>query len=101
MEITKKDTQTGHVLLAVLAGLGAGVLGGVLLAPTAGAAMRQNLRGLAHKYVGLASEQQQEVSHHLDERATKLKFASKNLINNCLGHLQQWGLLPKAPRGPY
>ncbi|WP_223650581.1 hypothetical protein [Hymenobacter psoromatis] len=101
MEIIKENTQTGHVLLAVLAGVGAGVLGGILLAPTAGAATRQSLKGLAHKYAGLASEQRQEAGHHLAERATRLRFATKDLVSDCRGYLQQWGLLPAAPDRPY
>ncbi|MFD1469488.1 YtxH domain-containing protein [Hymenobacter caeli] len=95
------NARAGHVLLAALAGVGAGVLGGVLLAPTGGAATRQNLKDLAHKYVGLASEQQQEASHHLAERATRLGCAYKDLKSSCLGYLQRWGLLPEAPRRPY
>ncbi|MDJ0367785.1 hypothetical protein QMK33_21780 [Hymenobacter sp. H14-R3] len=101
METFKKNTQAGHVVLAALAGAGAGVLGGVLLAPTTGAATRQNLKGMAQKYAGLASEQQQEATHHLAERATRLGVACKNLVNNGLGHLQQWGLLPETSSRPY
>ncbi|OGX81912.1 YtxH domain-containing protein [Hymenobacter coccineus] len=101
MEITKKNTQIGHVLLAALAGVGAGVLGGVLLAPTAGAATRQSLKDLTHKYGRLASEQRQEADHHLAQRATKLRGASRGLANDCLSHFQQWGLLPEVTSRPY
>jgi|GEM_PF-3425756 len=97
MEITKKGPQTGHLLLAALAGVGAGVLGGVLLVP----ATRQNLRGLVHKYAGLASEQQQQASHHLAKRAAVVGSTYENLKDNCLNYLQQWGLLPKKPDRPY
>jgi hypothetical protein len=97
MEITQKTPPTGRVLFAALAGVGAGVLGGLLLVP----ATRQNLRGLAHKYAGLASEQQQEASHHLAQRAAVLGLAYKNLKNNGLNYLQQWGLLPQKPDRPY
>ncbi len=101
MEITKRNPQAGHVWLAALAGVGAGMLGGVLLAPTGGAATRQNLKGLAHKYAGLASAQQQQASHHLAERATRLGLAYKSLKSDGRGHLQQWGLLPEDPCRPY
>jgi hypothetical protein len=97
MEITSKTFRTGHVVLAALAGIGAGVLGGLLLVP----ATRQNLRGLAHKYAGLASEQQQEASHLLTQQAAVVGLAYKNLKDNGLNYLQQWGLLPQKPDRPY
>lgn len=80
MEITPKTPRTGHVLLAALAG----VLGGLLLVP----ATRRNLRGLAHKYGGLASEQQQEASHHLAQQTVVVGLVYKNLKNNGLNYLQ-------------
>ena len=59
-------------MLATLAGAGAGILAGVLLAPAAGAALRQNLRGMAHKYALLTSEQRQQLKHRLAQRAATL-----------------------------
>lgn len=89
------------VLLAVLAGAGAGALAGVLLAPLAGATLRQNLGQMAHRYTLLASEQRQESTHHLARRAAALEVAYKDLVRNGHGLLLRWGLLPPLARQPY
>lgn len=101
MKTNPKNPAATLVLLAALAGAGAGVLAGMLAAPIAGAALRQNLRGLAHKYVLLASEQRQQLDHHLAQRARTLGLAYKDLARNCQSYLTHWGLLPKNPRLPY
>ena len=101
MKTNQKTLAATPVLLAVLAGAGAGVLTGMLAAPIAGAVLRQNLQGIAHKYTMLASEQRQQLNHHLAQRATTLGLAYKDLARNCQDYLMQWGLLPKNPRLPY
>ena len=101
MKTNHKIPSATPVLLAALAGAGAGVLAGMLAAPIAGAALRHNLRGLAHKYVLLATEQRQQLDHHLAQRASTLGLAYKNLSRNCQGYLMEWGLLPPNPRLPY
>ena len=83
------------VLLAVLAGAATSALAGVLLAPLAGATLRQNLGQMAHKYTLLASEQRQESTYHLARRAAALEVACKNLARNGRG------LLPPLVRYPY
>ncbi|WBA40363.1 YtxH domain-containing protein [Hymenobacter canadensis] len=101
MENTQRTHQPHPVLLAALVGAGAGMLAGVLLAPGSGTALRQNVQKSAHKYALLASEQEQEVHHHLMQHAHKLERAYKNLISSCHDHLQLWGLLTQDPRRPY
>ena len=101
MKNNQKNTSAAPVLYAALAGAGAGILAGVLVAPIAGAALRQNLHGTAHKYTLLANEQQQQLSHHLAQRARTLGLAYKDLSRNCQGYLMQWGLVPKNARLPY
>ena len=101
MKTNQKNTPGMPVLLAALAGAGAGVVAGMLLAPIAGAGLRQNLHGMVHKYVRLASEQQQQLNHHLAQRARTLGLAYKDLSRNCQGYLMQWDLLPKNRRLPY
>ena len=57
----QEDNNAGKVLLAALAGAGAGIIAGMLLAPDKGSATRENWKGLATKYSG-----------ELGEKATKL-----------------------------
>jgi gas vesicle protein len=101
MKTDERNTPAAPVLLAMLAGAGAGMLAGVLLAPMAGPALRQNIHGMAHKYALLASEQQQQLNHHLALRAGKLGVAYKDLACNCQGQLMRWGLLTPPARLPY
>lgn len=46
---TAQKSRTGKVIIAALAGAGAGLLAGVLLAPENGATTRKSLKGLARK----------------------------------------------------
>jgi gas vesicle protein len=101
MKTSATTTPAAPVLLAVLAGAGAGLLAGVLLAPATGASLRQSLRSMGHKYALLTSEQQQELNHHLAQRATAFGKRYRHLTLNLQAHLQQWGLLRADPRRPY
>ena len=101
MTTVEKTTSATPVLLAALAGAGAGFVAGMLAAPIAGAALRHNLHGMAHKYALLGREQRQQLRHHLAQRTRTLCRAWKNLARNGQGYLMQWGLLPQNPRLPY
>ena len=101
MKTTARNTSATPVVLAALAGAGAGILTGVLLAPIAGPALRQNLQKLGHKYSLLAGEQQQQLRHHLAQRASKLGVVYKDLSRNYQGYLLRWGLVAPPARLPY
>lgn len=101
MKTDEQNISAAPVLFAALAGAGAGMLAGVLLAPMAGPALRQSLQGMAHKYALLASEQQQQLNHQIAQRASKLGLAYKYLARNYQGQLMRWGLLAPPARLPY
>ena len=57
MSYHEEDNNSGKILLAALAGAGAGIIAGMLLAPDKGTATRENLKGVASKYSGSLGEQ--------------------------------------------
>jgi uncharacterized protein YjbJ (UPF0337 family) len=57
MSYYEEDNNSGKILLAALAGAGAGIIAGMLLAPDKGSATRENWKGVASKYSGSLGEQ--------------------------------------------
>ena len=69
------SSNTGKILLAALAGAGAGIIAGMLLAPDKGSATRENWKGMATKYSGQLGEQAAKIGGDLE---TKFKeYAGK------------------------
>ena len=64
----KEDDNSGKILLAVLAGAGAGVIAGMLMAPDKGKATRENLKTAATKYSGQLGEQLSKYGEELDSK---------------------------------
>ena len=64
----KEDDNSGKILLAVLAGAGAGVIAGMLMAPDKGKATRDNLKTAATKYSGQLGEQLSKYGEELDSK---------------------------------
>lgn len=64
----KEDDNSGKILLAVLAGAGAGVIAGMLMAPDKGKATRENLKSTATKYSGQLGEQLSKYGEELDNK---------------------------------
>ncbi|WP_345113295.1 YtxH domain-containing protein [Hymenobacter algoricola] len=70
-----EEDNSGKILLAVLAGAGAGIIAGMLMAPDKGAATRESLKNAATKYSGTLGEQLSKYGEELD---TKFKgYVSK------------------------
>lgn len=63
-----EEDNTGKILLAALAGAGAGIIAGMLLAPDKGSATRENWRGLATKYSGQLGDQLSKYGEELDSK---------------------------------
>ena len=61
-----EEDNSGKILLAALAGAGAGIIAGMLLAPEKGSATRENLMGAASKYSGSLGEQFSKYSADLN-----------------------------------
>ena len=69
------SSNAGKILLAALAGAGAGIIAGMLLAPDKGSATRENWKGMATKYSGQLGEQASKMGADLE---TKFKeYAGK------------------------
>ena len=75
MSYHEEDNNAGKILLAALAGAGAGIIAGMLLAPDKGSATRENWKGVATKYSGQLGEQASKLGTDLE---TKFKeYADK------------------------
>ncbi len=75
MSYHEEDNNAGKILLAALAGAGAGIIAGMLLAPDKGSATRENWKGVASKYSGQLGEQASKLGTDLE---TKFKeYAGK------------------------
>ena len=86
MSYQEEDNNAGKILLAVLAGAGAGIIAGILLAPEKGTATRENWKGAASKYSG-----------QLGEQATKLGSDLEAKFKEYAGKLEDLGVtLPGA-----
>ena len=76
MSYHEDDNNAGKILLAALAGAGAGIIAGMLLAPDKGSATRENIKGLATKYSGQLGEQATKIGADLE---TKFKGYAEKL----------------------
>ena len=86
MSYHEEDNNAGKILLAALAGAGAGIIAGMLLAPDKGSATRENWKGIATKYSG-----------QLGEQATKLGSDLETKFKEYAGKLEDMGVtLPGA-----
>jgi uncharacterized protein YjbJ (UPF0337 family) len=68
MSYQQEDNNAGKILLAALAGAGAGIIAGMLLAPDKGSATLENWRGVATKYSGQLGEQASRLGSDLEAR---------------------------------
>ena len=68
MSYQEEDNNAGKILLAALAGAGAGIIAGMLLAPDKGAATRENWKGVASKYSGQLGEQASKLGTDLEAK---------------------------------
>ena len=68
MSYQEEDNNAGKILLAALAGAGAGIIAGMLLAPDKGTATRENWKGAATKYSGQLSEQATKLGSDLEAK---------------------------------
>lgn len=64
----KEDNNSGKILLAALAGAGAGVIAGMLLAPDKGSATLESWKGAATKYSGSLGEQASKLGADLEAK---------------------------------
>ncbi|MGI4743088.1 MAG: CsbD family protein [Janthinobacterium lividum] len=88
MSYRKEDNNAGKVVLAALAGAGAGILAGILLAPDKGSATLENWKGVAKDYSNQLGDQYKKYSADLE---TKFKGLSDKLED--LGVLSAGGSL--------
>ncbi|WP_368409004.1 YtxH domain-containing protein [Hymenobacter sp. BT730] len=63
-----EEDNSGKILLAVLAGAGAGIIAGMLMAPDKGKATREKLGTVATKYSGQFGEQLSKYGEELDSK---------------------------------
>ncbi|WP_072052943.1 CsbD family protein [Hymenobacter terrenus] len=81
MSYHEEDNNAGKILLAALAGAGAGIIAGMLLAPDKGSTTRESWKGVASKYSG-----------QLGEQATKLGSDLEAKFKEYAGKLEDLGL---------
>ena len=96
MSYHEEDNNAGKVLLAALAGAGAGIIAGMLLAPDKGTATRENWKGAASKYSGQLGEQASKLGSDLEakfkEYAGKLEDLGVALPGASLKMKGNWDL---------
>ncbi len=63
-----EENNAGKILLAAIAGAGAGIIAGMLLAPDKGSATRENWKGAATKYSGQLGEQASKLGTDLEAK---------------------------------
>ena len=68
MSYHEEENNAGKVLLAALAGAGAGIIAGMLLAPDKGSATCENWKGVATKYSGQLGEQASKLGSDLEAK---------------------------------
>jgi len=88
MSYREEDNNAGKILIAALAGAGAGILAGILLAPDKGSATLENWKGTAKQYGNQLGDQFHKYSADLE---TKFKGLSEKLED--LGVLGAGGAL--------
>ena len=94
MSYQEEDNNAGKILLAALAGAGAGIIAGILLAPEKGTATRENWKGAASKYSGQLGEQATKLGSDLEakfkEYAGKLEDLGVTLPGSSLKLKGNW-----------
>lgn len=94
MSYHEEDNNAGKILLAALAGAGAGIIAGMLLAPDKGSATRENWKGVASKYSGQLGEQASKLGSDLEakfkEYAGKLEDMGVTLPGSSLKLKGNW-----------
>ena len=94
MSYQEEDNNAGKILLAALAGAGAGIIAGILLAPEKGTATRENWKGAASKYSGQLGEQATKLGSDLEakfkEYAGKLEDLGVTLPGSSLKMKGNW-----------
>jgi uncharacterized protein YjbJ (UPF0337 family) len=68
MSYYEEEDNSGKILLAALAGAGAGIIAGLLMAPDKGKATREKLGSAATKYSGQFGEQFSKYTEDLDAK---------------------------------
>ena len=68
MSYYEEEDNSGKILLAALAGAGAGIIAGLLMAPDKGKATREKIGSAATKYSGQLGEQLSKYTEDLDTR---------------------------------
>ena len=68
MSYHEEDNNAGKILLAAIAGAGAGIIAGMLLAPDKGSATRESWKGVATKYSGQLGEQATKIGSDLEAK---------------------------------
>ncbi|MGI4885278.1 MAG: CsbD family protein [Janthinobacterium lividum] len=68
MSYHEEENNSGKILLAALAGAGAGIIAGILLAPDKGSATLENWKGAATKYTGQLGEQATKLGADLEDK---------------------------------
>lgn len=68
MSYHEEDNNSGKILLAALAGAGAGIIAGMLLAPDKGSATLESWKGTASKYSGSLGEQASKIGTDLEAK---------------------------------
>ena len=94
MSYQEEDNNAGKILLAALAGAGAGIIAGILLAPEKVTATRENWKGAASKYSGQLGEQATKLGSDLEakfkEYAGKLEDLGVTLPGSSLKLKGNW-----------
>ena len=97
MSYHEEDNNAGKVLLAALAGAGAGIIAGMLLAPDKGSATRENWKGVATKYSGQLGEQASKIGADLEakfkEYAGKLEDMGLTGVGSALSMKGDWNTI--------
>ena len=97
MSYHEEENNAGKILLAVLAGAGAGIIAGMLLAPDKGSATRENWKGVASKYSGQLGEQATKIGTDLEakfkEYAGKLEDLGLTGVGSSLNIKGDWNEL--------
>ncbi|HEX8427252.1 YtxH domain-containing protein [Hymenobacter sp.] len=68
MSYYEEEDNSGKILLAALAGAGAGIIAGLLMAPDKGKATREKIGSAATKYSGQLGEQLSKYTEDLDAK---------------------------------
>lgn len=64
----QEEDNSGKILLAVIAGAGAGIIAGLLMAPDKGKATREKIGSAATKYTGQVGDQLAKYGEDLDSK---------------------------------